>query len=148
MIPLVPLKGAIPFSSAMRYGKRFTHGAITAVIQFRTPSKDDTLAQVSIGVSIRKKTAKKATVRNRVKRLLRVSIRQVLVEFDDVGYFNQGCAFERMVVFCNSAPKVPSLIGLNDVLPDVRFVLAAALEYYQQRMNRYENNTHPSHSGI
>ena len=151
MIPLVSLKGSTPFSATLRTGKRFTHGIVTVVIRFRThANREEEYSQeaVSVGVSIRKKTAKKATVRNRAKRLLRVSVRQVLGEFESLGYFEAGCPFERMIVFCNSAPSVPSLLRLQDVLADVRNALRAAIEYYQQRINRYENNSHPSHSRI
>lgn len=149
MIPLVSLKGATPFSATMRTGKRFTCGIVTVVVRFR-PLTNDTASkqEVGVGVSIRKKTAKKATVRNRAKRLLRVSVRQILSEFESLGYFETGSPFERIIVFCNSAPRVPSLLRLNDILVDVRCALTAAIEYYQQRINRYENNSHPSHSGI
>ncbi|MBI3218948.1 MAG: ribonuclease P protein component [Bacteroidetes bacterium] len=148
MIPLVSLKGASTFSETIRLGKRFTHGIITVVIIFQPLSNDNKKEFVNVGVSIRKKTAKKATIRNRVKRLLRVSVRQVLTEFEDLGCFNQGCGFARIIVFCNSAPKIPSLINLEDVLPDVRNALSVALEYYKQRLNRYENNAHPTHQGL
>jgi ribonuclease P protein component len=148
MIPLVSLKRAIDFSATLRFGKRFTHGRITAVVQFCSAANTEAPKAVGVGVSIRKKTAKKSTVRNRVKRLLRVSIRRALGEIEELGYFENGCAFERIVVFCNSAPQMPSLLRLDDVLPDVRSVLTAAVEYYQQRMNRHENNAHPPHSGI
>lgn len=148
MIPIVSLKGASSFAATMRTGKRFTHGNITVVIIFRLQANENKNEPVCVGVSIRKKTAKKATMRNRVKRLLRVSVRQVLCEFEESGCFSHGGSFERMIVFCNSAPKIPSLIHLNDILPDVRNVLTAAFEYYKQRINRYENNTHPAHQGI
>ncbi len=148
MIPIVSLKGASSFAATMRTGKRFTHGNITAVVIFRLQANENKNEPVNVGVSIRKKTAKKATMRNRVKRLLRVSVREIFSEFEDLEYCSEGCIFERMIVFCNSAPKIPSLINLNDILPDVRNVLTAAFEYYKQRLNRYENNTHPTHQGI
>ena len=149
MITLESLKGAAPFSTTMRTGKRFTHGAVTVVVRFRSATTvKETQEAVRIGVSIRKKTAKKAVVRNRAKRLLRQSVRQVLGEFDSLGYFALGCPFEQMIVFCNTAPKLPSLLRLNEVLSDVREVLVMAIEFYRQRLNRYENNSHSSRSGL
>ncbi len=136
---IAPLKGKAAFASTMRTGKRFTDHAITAIVRFRTNSDHITSNEagsmaggIILGVSIRKKTAKKSTVRNRAKRLLRQSVRIVIQEFSDAGYFRDGCPFEKMIFFCNSAPPAASLMSLEDILSDVRAVLQSAYDYSQK----------------
>lgn len=136
---VAPLKGKAAFAHTMRSGKRFTERAITCIVTFQingsTTNKDEENVvepQIRVGVSIRKKAAKKATVRNRVKRLLRHSVRMVVREFTDAGYFEATPPIDRIILFCNSAPLTASLIKLDDILVDVRAVLRAAYDYSQK----------------
>jgi ribonuclease P protein component len=136
---IAPLKGKSAFASTMRSGKRFTEHTITGMVKFRKhtePAKaiavESLRLEIALGVSIRKKAAKKATVRNRVKRLLRQSVRTVIREFTDAGYFDSGNPFERVIIFCNSAPTVPSLMCLADIHIGVRAVLQSAYDYSQK----------------
>jgi len=136
---IAPLKGKAAFASTMRSGKRFTKQAITGIVSFRKPLEapdsdaGESLTQIiSLGVSIRKKTAKKATVRNRAKRLMRQSVRIVIDEFAAAGYFETGNPFNRVIVFSNFAPPAASQMSLEDILNDVRAVLQAAFDYSQK----------------
>ncbi|MFN8361742.1 MAG: ribonuclease P protein component [Candidatus Kapaibacterium sp.] len=136
---IAPLKGKTAFASTMRTGKRFTSHTITAIVTFRMssehrgiPAAGDAGSTIILGVSIRKKTAKKSTVRNRAKRLLRQSVRMVMREFSDAGIFAEGCPFDKIIVFSNSAPPVASLLHLENILGDVRAVLQAAYDYSQK----------------
>ncbi len=136
---IAPLKGKTAFASTMRSGKRFTGQLITGIVKFRSQSEsvdrttvESDILRITLGVSIRKKTAKKATVRNRAKRLLRQSVRMIIREFADAGYFADGNPFDRVILFCNSAPATASQMHIADILSDVRAVLQSAFDYSQK----------------
>jgi|JI81AbrownRNA_FD_contig_31_726843_length_856_multi_4_in_0_out_0_2 ribonuclease P protein component len=141
---IAPLKGTAAFARTMRSGKRFTEQSITAIVTFRRSSTgaDSSLVEsdivesvdavITLGVSIRKKTAKKATVRNRAKRLLRQSVRIVVGELEKYGEFAVCNSFDRVILFCNSAPATASQMHIEDILGDVRAVFRAAIEYSQK----------------
>ena len=136
---IAPLKGKTAFASTMRSGKRFSGKFITGIVKFRTQTEsvdcstvEADILRITLGVSIRKKTAKKATVRNRTKRLLRQSVRMIIREFADAGYFVDGNPFDRVILFCNSAPTTASQMHLADIFSDVRAVLQSAFDYSQK----------------
>jgi ribonuclease P protein component len=104
---IVSLKGKKRIAETFRYGKRFSMPAATLIAVF---SRDNAVPEIiEVLVVVKKKTAKKAVVRNRVRRLVRECIRQMF------GTNKQKVHCETMVVIWNSAPKRPSLLRLHDV---------------------------------
>lgn len=81
------------------------------------------------GVTVSKKVAKKAVVRNRIKRLMRESLRTATKEFE----IKKLLPIKKIIISYFSAPKHPMQISLNDVLPAVKNLL-------EQAYLRYDNN--------
>jgi ribonuclease P protein component len=136
-IQLKPLKGKKRFDELFKKGIRFkgndcmavvkpislsvipdsecveTGNPITPLIIFPTGS-GIRFRTIFFAVSISKKNAKKAVVRNRVKRLMRESLRQLLSEkaflFEKI---------EEIALIWRNAPDNPKFINLNDVKPAV-----------------------------
>jgi len=79
------------------------------------------------GVSIAKKIAKKAVIRNRVKRLMREALR---AEFKDYVNNNSFCPFKTIILIWRKAPKMASQIFLNDVVGELKQILEDAKKYY------------------
>lgn len=124
-----PLKGKKRFSNAYRLGVNFYKKPAKARVCFKNtacfklePGEENTLF---IGVSISKRTAKKAVVRNRIKRLLRESVRRIAKEYD------KACieAISSIIIMWYYAPKKPGMIGLNEVLPVVRRLFDEICKY-------------------
>ena len=69
-------------------------------------------------VAISKKTAKKAVIRNRIKRLIRESFRQLLMEESNL--FSN---ISNIIVIWRWAPTHSNLIGLKEVKQSVRSIL-------------------------
>jgi len=120
---LQPVKGKKTFDRIFKTGQRFYHDEASAVICFSRESKEIPL--INYAVLVRKKVAKKAVVRNRIKRLMRESLKHIFFESADIKFIN---SFEYIVIGWNSAPKHPMLIHLNDVLPKVKTLLDKAFK--------------------
>jgi ribonuclease P protein component len=119
-LKLQPVKGKKTFDRIFATGQRFYHDEASAVICFSRESNDNPV--LNYAVIVRKKIAKKAVVRNRIKRLLRECLRQIFLESDEK--FKN--SFEFIVVGWNSAPEHPGLLHLSDVLPKVKSLLEKA----------------------
>jgi ribonuclease P protein component len=111
---LRPLKGYRSFEEVLRSGRRVTSGPLLLAAMPNDGSSDVTF----VGVGVPKRVAPKAVVRNRIKRLMRVSIRACLLESSTLH------AGVRVVLLWRSAPKHPSEIALADVQHYVRKGLA------------------------
>jgi ribonuclease P protein component len=66
-----PLKGYRSFEEVLRSGRRVTSGPLLLAV---LPNPTD-LSQAYVGVGVPKRVARKAVVRNRIKRLMRVAMR-------------------------------------------------------------------------
>ncbi len=69
---------------------------------------------IFFGVTVPKKIAKKAVMRNRVKRLLRVSIINYFKALSQLDYDIQ---MKYLIIVWRKVPKHPALINLSDVSP-------------------------------
>ncbi|TAL68172.1 MAG: ribonuclease P protein component [Bacteroidetes bacterium] len=127
---LQPVKGKKTFDRIFASAKRFYNDEVWAVICFRKADNENPV--INYAVVARKKVAKKAVIRNRIKRLLRESLRKIFLESEDEKFKN---SFEYIVVGWNSAPEHPMLIKLKDVKPKVKSILEKA---YKQNLNLTE----------
>lgn len=136
MIELKPIKGFNSFSLVFKTGKKFNEGELLSVfVQNNTDSEISLIRNCSdtntfyYGVTAGKKFNKKAVVRNRVKRLLRESIKKI---FTERYCLLEHPPFRYIILIWRNAPKHPSLISLDDVLPSVEKVFNSAEIYFSQ----------------
>lgn len=124
-----PLKGFGAFEDTLRSGRRVTSGPLS--LSAATPaegaaSNDDLL----FGVAISKRIARRAVQRNRVKRLLRESVRRhVGPRADEI----RAAGFSRLVFRWRQAPSSPMLLHLRDVEPFVQEAVGRLLQRYGSR---------------
>jgi ribonuclease P protein component len=131
-VKLSPIKGYKTFSIVFDAGVKQKKYPVLASFVYDveniglSPFRQEELSEeghVFFGVAISKRRARKAVVRNRIKRLLRESVRLVFKEFDESGITPEFKAFTLLML---KAPKRPKEIGLDEVLPSVRKALIAA----------------------
>ena len=129
LMRLQPLKGYNAFGHVFETGKRFAGGSVTAFTVFGDPAKTVQKQQLlRFGVTARKRT-RPAVLRNRIKRLLRESLRQIAHDYDRAG---EVLPFQEIVLIWNAVPRKPSLLRLHAVLPAVRDVVDRATRYYRK----------------
>jgi len=76
------------------------------------------LNEIRFGVTISKRVAKKAVIRNRIKRLLRESLRQIMIE----QYFEERFDFDEIVFVWKVNPIKTSLIKLEEVKRNMEYL--------------------------
>ena len=135
-IILKPIKHKKAFSEAYKSGKKFFHESVYISICFeKVSNKDKSISidvmveqkEVYFAVLISKKVAKKAIVRNRIKRLLRESIRKYFI---DLHRRKSPCIFKSLIISWKTAPKHFQQIHLSDVYPVINSALQNAYNYY------------------
>jgi ribonuclease P protein component len=133
-VQLKPLKGYKAFNKVFDDAKKFHSDNLFLAVNYppkrNKQEQTDSIPrsnEVFYGVSIAKKTAKSAVVRNRIKRLLRVSIFEI---FKDYPFEDDFCPFVNIILIWKKAPAHAKLINLKDVLPRVRIALDNAYNYY------------------
>lgn len=110
LTPLLrPLKGFDSFDKVFKEGYRVKSKNAFAVFIISN-SKEQEFVNYGIGIS--KRTAKKAVVRNRLKRLIRESLVYLSKNESD-----KLLLFEKFVIIWTSAPSHAKLINLKDVQP-------------------------------
>lgn len=128
-LPIRPLKGYNCFAKVFENGKKFYVENLLLV----TVSKDNELIIKKsnlpnicyFGVGSSKKINKKAVVRNRIKRLLRESLRQLFMEKEiDISQLKY------CVLLYNKKVIHPKLIRLTDVKPLVKEAFDKSNIYY------------------
>jgi ribonuclease P protein component len=114
-----PLKGKKHFSDVFKHGIGFYEKPLKAIVCIKAnPCFEincDDYDTVFLGVAVSKRTAKKAVVRNRIKRLLRESVRHVVRERGNQSMMD----LQSIILLWYYAPPKPSQISLKDVLPVV-----------------------------
>lgn len=108
---LVPLKGWKAFDKVFKQGKISGSKKITVAI---TRSDTDML---QFGVGVSKKICKKAVIRNRIKRLIRESLRQINKEK------GLPLELEKIIIFWKDIPESAHKIKLNDVKNEIIKIL-------------------------
>lgn len=115
------IKGKTNFTSLLEKGRKFFDVKCTAFVLFEDsgdilqPPDDRT---IYLGVSVSKRTAKKAVTRNRIRRLLRESMR--IIAQKDPHLLTR---ISKITFFWKNAPSHPKLIGLDDVAPIIKKIL-------------------------
>jgi len=132
---VVPLKGIKNFSKAVRYGKRFSTDRCMITVRY----SDEPQETVQYGIIVRKKIARTAVMRNRIKRLLRESIRFWIKESQQESLF-----LTSVIMTWNAIPKHPMLIHLDDVQPVIVQLLNDAIAYSVIRREKRNNNREQS----
>ncbi|HYF02802.1 MAG TPA: ribonuclease P protein component [Patescibacteria group bacterium] len=123
---IAPLKGHEAFPKVFKKSKKFTGRDAVLFVEFSLlESESDILKTVSLGVGIRKKTARKAVMRNRVKRLLRTAMRNFLKNMAAGG----NVPFTAIIAIWQSAPEHPLQLRLEYVEQALWPLLEQARQY-------------------
>ncbi len=134
MLKLSPIKGKKTFEKIFAQAKKFRSDSINAFICFRSylPNNENITVNIYYAVSVSKKIAKKAVVRNRIKRLLRESLRYSIIQ----PFFCENfILIENIVLIWRKPILSPGHIRLNDVIPELFEVLKSAINYYTEKVN-------------
>ncbi len=129
---LSPLKGFNSFQTVFKFGSSFYSENVLLIICNK--SCNISLKQLTnssniilYGISAPKRKFKKAVVRNRIKRLMRVSIRQSLEElskFYDIAIFKV-----ILIIWQGPSIKKQNQIYLNDIEP---YIFKALKDYLEK----------------
>ncbi len=118
-IKLKPLKGKKLFDELFKSGKRVNYKECSAVyLESKQINNPKSNRIIFYAVIISKKVAKKAVLRNRVKRLLRESLRMAFKE--DENLFEN---LNQIALLWKAVPEKPYMLKLWDVYPTVREIL-------------------------
>ena len=138
-IHINPIKGYQVFSKVFSSGKKLRAYPLLASVVFDiseiglTPFRFEKMnlpTEIFLGVTVSKRVAKRAVIRNRIKRLMRESVRLVLKDYEENG-IELTC--KAICLAWQKAPQKPSEISLHDVLPKVQTIL-------RKFTNTQENN--------
>lgn len=136
MLSLIPIRGKKNFDKIFAEAKKFKSDSLNSFIRFRPilPKDEAEGVKLYFAVSVSKKISKKAVVRNRIKRLLRESLRFAIIQ----PYFCEKIVFIESIILIWKKPVLsPKMIKLKDVIPELFYVLKSAIIYFEE--NLYEN---------
>lgn len=139
-VQLISLKGFEAFQDVLSRGKRFTSQGITGFVLFKTDlsnSPKSPRSTIHFGVTAKKRT-RPAVMRNRIKRLLRESLRLSLKKNPPRKPAHKSQVpvqeiVEAIVLIGMYVPEKPQLLHLHDVLPGVQTILKRAKDYYHKQ---------------
>lgn len=132
MMNIKTVKGRIQVTSAFKKGKRFSLPEAMVSVRSRFYAQEYDAPKNSenslfIVCSVRKKIAPHAVIRNRLKRLVKESVRQYIRTHAD----KKNISILLTLAFnWNIAPKRPLEIALQDIYPIVQQLLDNACEYF------------------
>lgn len=130
-----PLKKKKRFSNVYEFGVNFYEKPAKAIVCFENENCFDKEHGEEdfffLAVSVSKRTAKKAVVRNRIKRLLRESVRHVAKKRDQDCFYG----IKGMILIWYHAPPRPSQIRLKDVLPVIEKLFDKICEYLNNNLD-------------
>ena len=136
------LKGRAQITAAFRRGKRFTQGDASVSIRTRRFAHEEDAPKggefdVFLVCAVRKKIAPHAVVRNRIKRLVRESVRSFVKEHQSN---SKTLPFMTLAFNWQKAPSKPSEISLHEVKPEVYDALHQAMQYFSNREQSSKNS--------
>jgi len=129
---LKTIKGKKKFDELFKVGRSFREKDGYAVVKFRDKQEEQNRICTYYAVSAGRKVAKKAVVRNRIKRLLRESIRRTAKEKAE-----SFACIEQIFLGWKKAPRHPKLIHLKEVAPIVDKLIDKAVETYGKKEKRH-----------
>lgn len=125
-ITIRSLKGKTAFDTLFRQGKRFKCTEVHLVVRFGNRAEE--LPLINVGVVVRKKIARTAVLRNRIKRLVRESLYGVAKTSPELL-----AGIDSMALLWNTTPEHPKKIHLQDVEKAVGVVMLQAHEFCKKR---------------
>ncbi len=128
---LKTIKSKKKFDELFKVGRRFRINDGYAVVKFRDEQRERDRIYTYYAVSVGRKVVKKAVVRNRIKRLLRESLRLAAEEKTE-----SFACIEEIFLGWKKAPKHPKLINLKNIAPTVEKLIDAAVESYGKEEKR------------
>lgn len=128
------LKGYNAFSKVIANGKRIKYNEIVSFFVF----KDSELSLLKssnpyvfyYGVTSSKKVNKKAVIRNRIKRLLRIAIRVIYLK--DKDKYNQ---IKYAIFMYNKSIPYSNYISLTEIIPLVENIMNKAIEFKNKNLS-------------
>ena len=135
---LKSIKGKTKFDFIFNNAFKFYEKDTAIFVCYRAEASADHSSAVTepqivyYAVSARKRNVRKAVMRNRIKRLLRESIRQIFADYTAKGKQTRLSDF---VIVRNSAPERPGMIKLNDVLPVVKKLIDRAESFKKNKQD-------------
>lgn len=135
IITIKPIKGVKAFSDAIKNSKRFRSEKAIAYVCFYHNSdltsdckEQNSTFILNYGIILSKKIIKKAVVRNRIKRLIRESLRIIARENGE-----QLTNVKSIILSWNRNPMHPKLIKLDEVLSEIRDLINKILIYISSK---------------
>ncbi len=126
-VRLESLRGKRAFRLLFASGKRLLHPSLVLIVRYRAQPQQTPPYRIAFGVSIRRGSS--AVVRNRVRRLLRESLRQYFFEHPA-----DARIFDALILIWRRHPPKPSRLQLKDVYPVVSQMLRQAVRQYEEQM--------------
>lgn len=138
MLKIETLKGFDSFPKAFGAGYKIYEKQAVASIVIRKSLENIGEESIKIGVSVAKKRAKRAVMRNRIKRLLRESLRLFLKNRNEkYGY----CPIASIIISWKAIPLKRSLIGLKDVSSFVERSIDKAYQLFEESKKNETNSS-------
>lgn len=105
---VVRLKGKKKFDLIFAGGRRFRKDEASCIVLYKSGAESGDVTEAAVAVS--KRNCRSAVKRNRIKRLLRESLRQIRKEKPEL----LGC-MRAFVIYWNREPAHPAKISLGEV---------------------------------
>ena len=153
MVHLQSIKGTKDFKLIYNTGKRFRSDYVGAIIIFNnqlnnkksinTNDTADNEYTLKYAVIVGKRNVSKAVMRNRLKRLLRESIRILSKEFDSLML-----RIDKIILSYNTALVHSRQIKLQEIMPAVEDILKQAFFYYETKSTKKDISSTAVNSNI
>ena len=129
-LELKSIKGKKKFDIFFQSAKKFYLQDAAIFVSYKKCEANDRNNLLEFALSVRKKNARKAVVRNRIKRLLRECLRE-FAKNDAMS--EKLLRFDKVLIVWANAPKHPMLIKLDQVCPVVEQLIDKAYNYNVNR---------------
>lgn len=114
-----PLKGHNAFRNVMDEGVKMKTKDALGCFLFTNQKTSEHI--IKFGVTVSKRNAKKAVVRNRIRRLLRESLIRISKQSPEML-----SNIDKFVIIWKTAPSHPGMIKLKDIEPTVKLLFEKA----------------------